>query len=51
MKLLGPTTLEKRIIIGDLIETFTITTGREGNERDKFFQLPCSEYNTIEGTS
>ena len=45
MKLLGPTTLEKRRIRGDLIETFKITKGREGIEREKFFKLACSGYN------
>jgi len=36
---LGLTTLKTRRIRGDMIETFTLLTGKEGVDRDNYFQV------------
>ena len=45
LKQLGLTTLEKRRIRGDLIETFKIVTGREKRKMEDFFQCNKSNCN------
>ena len=45
LKELGLTTLEKRCIRGDLIETFKILTGRKKVKMEDFFQCNKSNYN------
>jgi len=42
---LGPTTLEKRRVRGDLIETFKIVTGGEKVRMEDFFVCNKSNYN------
>jgi len=42
---LGLTTLEKRRVRGDLIETFKIVTGRERVKMEDFFECSRSNYN------
>ena len=44
LRLLGLTTLERRRVRGDLIETFKIITGRERVDSEEFFHLASGKY-------
>jgi ribonuclease P/MRP protein subunit RPP40 len=44
LNLLGLTTLERRRVRGDLIETFKIVTGREKISKEDFFQLADQQH-------
>lgn len=44
LRRLGLTTLERRRVRGDLIETYKLLTGKEGIEYEQFFTLSKTGY-------